>query len=129
MISEDLYTVLTGAAAVSALVSTRVYPLYLPQNATYPCISYTVEEQEEDSSFDGQGDFGSIEIQIDSWADAYLASQGLAAAVKGVLKNHSGMFGATQVWQIKLVAAVTVFEETAGQDGKFRTSQIYTLYR
>jgi hypothetical protein len=35
-----IYSRLTGFAGLSALIGTRLYPVVLPENATYPAISY-----------------------------------------------------------------------------------------
>ena len=40
MIEEDLYTYLTSDPTVSGYVSTRIYPVKMPQNVTYPAITY-----------------------------------------------------------------------------------------
>lgn len=129
MIEEDVYSVLAAASAVTALVGDHISVYPLPQSPVYPCVGYQVEEQQQASDYDGQGDFGEVEIQIDNWADTYVAAKSLGEAVSGVLKNYRGLFGATQVWQITLDANVTVFDQNAGQEGKFRNSQVYTLLR
>lgn len=40
-IEQSLYSHLTGHAGLSALVATRVYPVKLPQNPTYPAVAYS----------------------------------------------------------------------------------------
>lgn len=40
MIEAELVALVTGNADVAAIVSDRMYPLYLPQKPTYPCIVY-----------------------------------------------------------------------------------------
>lgn len=130
MIQEGLFTVLTNDAGVSALVSSRVYPLGIPQNAVLPCIAYTVEEQEENSDYDGQGDFGEIEIQIDCWAGSepteYAVSLAVAKAVKAALKNYNGLMGSVRVYRLVLVTSVSVFESKVDMH---RTTQVYSLVR
>lgn len=42
----DLYAALSGAAAVTALVSTRIYPDVVPADVALPCIAYTRTETE-----------------------------------------------------------------------------------
>lgn len=126
MIATGLFTLLSNNAGVSALVATRVYPLSLPQNAVFPCISYEFEEQQEQSDYDGQGDFGDVEIQINNWADEYDDALSLAAAVKTALKNFTGNLDGEYVYRLILNTSVTVIEDAVG---KYRTTQIYTLTR
>lgn len=126
MIDEGLFSVLTADASVSALVGARVYALGLPQNPQYPCISYSVDEQEESSGYDGQGDFGAVDIQLDSWADDYQTAKDLAAAVKARLKNYQGELGGVRVFRLILSGSVIVKEEAID---KYRASQVFNLLR
>lgn len=38
---SDVYDALSGAAAVTAIVSTRIYPDVLPQETAYPAVVFT----------------------------------------------------------------------------------------
>lgn len=40
LIEEAIYSKLTSTTAITNLVGTRIYPLQLPQNPTYPAIAY-----------------------------------------------------------------------------------------
>ena len=50
MIVNGLFTLLSNDAAISALVSTRIYPLGMPQNVQYPCLMYVIDEQQAGST-------------------------------------------------------------------------------
>ena len=39
-VESTLYSTLSGAAGVTALVSTRIYPDVVPQEATLPCVAF-----------------------------------------------------------------------------------------
>lgn len=43
----DLYTALSSATAVSALVSDRIYPDVVPAGANLPCVAYTRTNTED----------------------------------------------------------------------------------
>lgn len=70
-IDTALYTVLHNVSAVAALVDTRIYPVRMPQNATYPAIVITQVGEEEITRAMGQTPGGgrllSGRWQIDVW--------------------------------------------------------------
>lgn len=48
MSTEALYyTTLSTDTMLSGIISTRIYPVRLPQNVTYPCLMYSVEAEVE----------------------------------------------------------------------------------
>jgi hypothetical protein len=67
------------AAGVVGVVGTRIYPLNLPQPPTYPAITYS---RISNSGQDGTSTIKQSRWQVDCWANTYVGSQTLAAAVK-----------------------------------------------
>lgn len=70
---------LTGYAGVSALVSTRVYPLQLPQRPTYEAISY---QRISNGPQNGSTAIRESRWQISAWAETYSEAHALAVQVK-----------------------------------------------
>jgi hypothetical protein len=64
---------------LAGVVSTRIYPLNLPQPPTYPAITY---QRISNSGQDGTSTLKQSRWQIDCWASTYVGSQTVAAAVK-----------------------------------------------
>ena len=124
MIQEAIYSILSNDAAVTALISNRIYHLTISQNSPAPCISYSINEGPEDETFDGQGDFRQDDLQIDCWASTYTEALQLATVIKAVLKNYSGVVAGTNIQRITLDTAVSVFEDDVDL---YRTSQSYSI--
>jgi len=83
---QTLYSTLKNDAGVSALVGTRIYPLLLPQNPTYPAITYQRISTRPVMTRTGNGlDF--VRMQIDCYADSYSGVKALAAAVEAALST------------------------------------------
>lgn len=78
-------TALTGNSGVSTLVGSRVYPLLLPQEPTYPAISY---QRISNTGQDGSSDRKESRWQFDCWGTTYAASVSLSAAVKTALEEY-----------------------------------------
>jgi len=88
-LEPKIYTLLSGDALISALVSTRIYPVILPQNVTLPAITYSRISGGQINSFSGYSNLENPRIQIDVWGVTYASVQALAALV------HTAMDGAT----------------------------------
>jgi hypothetical protein len=124
MIQEAIYSILVNNSTVNSLVSTRIYPLSVPQHGVMPCISYSLNDYEDDETFDGQSGLSRKELQIDCWADDYMDTLTLAAAVKAALQNYTGTLNDVTIQRLVIDTAVSVFEENIDL---YRTSQSYTL--
>ncbi len=70
-LAEDIYSTLSGDAAVSALVSTRIYPLKMPQNPVMPAITYRRVSGARISSIDGITQTDNPRYQVDVWGSSY----------------------------------------------------------
>jgi hypothetical protein len=85
----SIYNLLKGAlaenAGVSSIVSTRIYPLKLPQNPTYEAISY---QRISNTGQDGTSTLRQSRWQINCWAAGYVDAQALATAVKDALEEY-----------------------------------------
>ena len=85
----ELYAALSGAPAVTALVSTRIYPDAVPQEQTVPSIAYARTDTEYVITIHSgvpQGEFATFEVVCmaeardlaDAVADAAIAALGAA---------------------------------------------------
>jgi hypothetical protein len=88
-LETSIFSTLTGASAVSAIVGTRVYPLVLPQKAALPAISYLRVSGAQELSLSGHSGLESPRIQIDCWATTYAQAKALSAAVQAAMLASS----------------------------------------
>jgi hypothetical protein len=83
----SLYTVLRGklaTGATGALVGTRIYPVFLPQNPTYPALTY---QRISNTAQSGSTALRQSRWQVNCYASTYIGAQALAAAVKAELEE------------------------------------------
>ena len=78
MLEESICTKLLASTAVTALTSTRLYPIFLPQNTTYPAQTYQRISTMPVNTISGYSYLENARIQIDSWATSYSAVKTLA---------------------------------------------------
>lgn len=80
MIENDIYTALSGFAGLSALVSTRIYPLHMARGATFPAVVYTRVSGARINNLDGEN-IQNPRYQVDVWADDFDSAMAIAAQV------------------------------------------------
>jgi len=87
-VEDDLYTTLTGAAGVAALVGSKVYPGVIPQNTALPAVVYTMFYGGRVATLAGDTGGRNPQFQVDSWATTYEGAKALNEAV------HTALAGA-----------------------------------
>jgi hypothetical protein len=87
-----LYSALSTNSGITAIASTRIYPLLLPDNnPTLPAITY---QRISNTGQDGTSNRKETRYQINCWAlkraggNGYQETQQLAAAVKAALEEY-----------------------------------------
>lgn len=64
-----IYSKLSADAGVTALVGDRIYPVWMPQNASFPAIVYTTSNAPLDQTKDHAGWLDKTDITFDIIAD------------------------------------------------------------
>lgn len=92
---KAIYNILTNDAPVSAIVSTRVYPIEASENASYPYVVFDITDTEPVESKDNpQYDFESVEVRCYArgGSGAYLTLEDLSNKIITALNNNIGTF-------------------------------------
>ena len=89
MIENSIRYILVNDVTVAAL-TTRCYPVKLPQDPTYPLILYTRITGIRDHVLSGPSGHAHPRFQIEAWAETYAAAKALAAAMREALDGYSG---------------------------------------
>lgn len=121
---SDFYTWLSAQSGVTAIVSTRIYPLRLPQEVTYPALRFERDGEYDIEDFGGQGGMQTTDIQIDALADTHAEALGLAAAVRSALLNFKGAMGSTIIGYTRLAATFDAWDESLNV---YRVSHAWTF--
>ncbi len=89
-IETAIRTILTGDTDVTALVSTRIYPLAAPQSATKPFIVYEVDTVDPIDSLSGHSGLSFAEFSVSMWDDSYSTVKDVAAKARIAVLDFSG---------------------------------------
>src|SRR5690606_1180239 len=93
MIEEGLHTYLTAQAALTAHVSTRIYPNVAPQKATRPFIVYGKSTGSPTYDMEGETGLASAQFQFAIVAEQYSQAKTIADALRKELSGYSGAMG------------------------------------
>ena len=112
MIEKDIHYELSNDTDVKALVSTRVYPLKLPQGWTLPAITYQLVSNERAHTLAGPSGRIRPRFQIDCWDDDYEDVKTLATAVRQCLDGFKDDSNTeSDIGGITLVGERDIWEE------------------
>jgi hypothetical protein len=100
LVNKYIYAKLTAAAGVTALVSTRVYPVSVPQSEganLFPAIVYSDSYAPHSNNKISSTTHDRCTLTITSWAASYDAASAIDVAVRAALDYADGTAGGVTV--------------------------------
>lgn len=97
MLEEGLYTHLMNQSAVTDLISTRLYPLIVPQDADLPAVAYQRITGAPAHSHEGPSGLARARIQLTIVAASYSEAKAVAEAVRQALDGKRRGLGGVDV--------------------------------
>lgn len=79
---SSLYTLLSGSGAVTAQVSTRIYPDAMPEKTVYPAIVFARSGTEPLILVHGASGYADVAFSIGCWGETRAAADAVASAVQ-----------------------------------------------
>ena len=127
MLEEGLSTFLRANAAIVAVLSTRSYPVRLPQNVPLPAASYRRSGTSPEVLLDEDGLHRAI-IEIAVWDAEYLNAKSVALVVRNELRRVENDLGG---WVVRNVSWIneedTYDEEAIGGSGLFGIVETFEI--
>ena len=96
MIETAIRYILINDATVKA-ITTRCYPVTIPQSPTYPLILYTKITGMRDHTLRGASGHTHPRFQIEAWAKASTGVKTLADAIRNALDDYTGTASGTVI--------------------------------
>ena len=81
----QLYSVLSGAAGLTALVGTRIYPDSIPEDVVLPAVVYSRASTEPVVSVSGQKFAETAHLAISAWAKTRTAAAAIGDQIEAAL--------------------------------------------
>jgi len=93
---EGLFAYLDGYPGLTLEVGSRIYPILIPQEATFPLVTYTRISTPRLHEFE-RSFLPHPRFQFDCWAESYNRAKDVAAQVRAALDLYGGAMGAYTV--------------------------------
>jgi hypothetical protein len=110
-IDTALFTRLSGNVA---LAGTRIYPPPIPQNATYPLVTYQQISGVRDYVYSNQSGLVRARFQMDSYAETAMGARALAEQVRLCLSIYRGTSDTIVIDLIQIINEQRVYDEDVG---------------
>ena len=99
-VEAAVFDLLSNDAGVSGVVSNRIYPVKLPQDPTYPAVTYFRVSALRHSAMGKDTGLVEKRIQISSWAKLYSEVNDLADRVRDAMQRTRGVFSGVEILDI-----------------------------
>jgi len=93
IIEQGLHDKLAATAAITALVSTRIYYVRAPANVTAPYVTIQKISAPRGHTYTGPSGLAEARFQLNIIASTYTVCKSIAAAIQAVLDGFSGVMG------------------------------------
>lgn len=111
MIEEAINSRLAGYAGLSALVSTRVYPVIAAQGATLPYIVHSRISGVRESAMGSDTGVARTRVQVSSYGSTYSSAKNVAKQARLALQRYSGTIGSDEILAIFVENDIDLYEE------------------
>ena len=89
-----LLRMLQEDAGLSALVGSKVFPLFIPSGNYLPCVTFQRPGGRPANTLSGASGLEEIDLQIDVWARGYDEAKAIAKAVRAAMPSSGPQFSA-----------------------------------
>lgn len=124
---EALYARMSGYAGLTALVSTRVYPVKLPQDCTYPAVTYQRISTIREVAHGADPGIARTRLQVTSAATTYSGVKAVTAQVRAALQRYDDAAASVAVLDTFLENEVDLFSEEEDDAGVYLVAQDFTV--
>ena len=125
MIEQGLTALLSNNSQLQALIGACLYPVMVPEQTTYPCLSYQVVSAASEYALPGSSERWK-RLQFDAWGQAYADCKNVVDALDAAL---DGLTGALPDGTVVLGAFRGVELDLSEQYSRtFRTMVEYTFH-
>lgn len=110
MILEDLKTLLSGNAGITAVINDRLIDKQVPDDVTEPAIAVAQTDDDRDQGIVGGGSYKQSQFKIDCVASATDVANDLAEKVKALIEPLTGAMGGTDVRNSLIYSACPLYK-------------------
>jgi len=123
-----LYTHLSSYAGLSALVSSRIHPVIVPQEGILPAVTYHKVSGQRVHTFQADPGVAQPRFRISSWASGYSEAKDVADQIRNALQDFSGVMGGTGGVPVPSVRLENERDKYECETGRYHVDVDFTIF-
>lgn len=97
MIEAALVTRAAAVSGLTALIGSRFYPQMMPQNPTYPAVTYFLVAAPRETAMGADPGIVYAHLQLSAWSTDYLEATNVAEQLRGTFQRWRGTVGSVEI--------------------------------
>ena len=124
-----VYNILSNNAALTALIATRLNPVRIPQESSFPSVSYQLISQIPTPTKSGHSHLEFARVQVNAYATSLASAQSVASAIRNAFEvvTLPGTFNSITCQTIEFDGEIHTADDVAGFNGLYQISQDYLI--
>ncbi len=115
VVEQALTARLEGSTNVTSLVSTRIYPVRLPQNPVFPAVTYDLISSQREWAMTADPGFVHARLQVTGWSEAsYAEASSVSEGVRGATQRWAGTSTGVVVQEMFIENEFSFYDDETG---------------
>jgi ribonuclease PH len=127
--NKIVYNILSNNAALTALISTRLNPVRIPQESAFPAVSYNLISQVPNPTKSGHSRTEFARVQVNAYGTSLSSAQAVASAIRTAFEAVTlpGTFNGIKCQTLEYDGENQTADDTAAFAGLYQISQDYLI--
>jgi hypothetical protein len=127
--NKIVYNILSNNAALTALISTRLNPVRIPQESAFPAVSYQLISEIANPTKSGHSRTEFARVQVNAYGITLASTESVSSAIRTAFEAVSlpGTFNGINCQTIEYDGENQTADDTAAFAGLYQISQDYII--
>ena len=127
--NKIVYNILSNNAALTALISTRLNPVRIPQESSFPAVSYQLVSEIPNPTKSGHSRTEFARVQVNAYGITLASTESVASAIRTAFEAVTlpNTFNNIKCQTIEYDGELQTADDTAAFAGLYQISQDYII--
>ena len=127
--NKIVYNILSNNAALTALISTRLNPIRIPQESSFPAVSYQLVSEIPNPTKSGHSRTEFARVQVNAYGITLASTESVASAIRTAFEAVTlpNTFNNIKCQTIEYDGELQTADDTAAFAGLYQISQDYII--
>ena len=127
--NKIVYNILSNNAALTALISTRLNPIRIPQESSFPAVSYQLVSEIPNPTKSGHSRTEFARVQVNAYGITLASTESVSSAIRTAFEAVTlpATFNTIKCQTIEFDGELQTADDTAAFAGLYQISQDYII--